>query len=129
METKVMASLRSQVLRKMRHLIFVSFLPYMLSVQYAAALTLNEAVPDELHTVDYRWFAGDNSINAPASDQPADEKKLVWSFHAGYMLTVGMSNRVDPGRLLQKIFFEHGPQIFIERGRVPRIALRIEQQF
>lgn len=129
METSVEESFGRQVSRKTGHLILVSILPCMLSVQCAAALTLNEAAPDDLHTITgYRWFAEGNSIRASAQGQPADEKKLAWSFHASYMLVVGMGNRADPGKFPQ-IFFDRGPQIFLKRGAGPHISVRIERQF
>jgi len=129
METSDGESCVRQVLRKMRRLIFVSFLPCALSMQYAAALTFNEAAPDDLHTATgYRWFAEGDSIKASAPGQLAEEKKLVWNFYAGYMLVMGMSNRADPDKFPQ-IFFDRGPQIFLKRGAGPHMAIRIERLF
>lgn len=129
MKTNDRKSFRWQALRRMKHLILVSILPYMLSVQCAAALTLNEAAPDDLRTTTgYRWFAEGNSIKASAQGQAADEKKLAWNFRAGYMLVVGMGNRADPDKLPQ-VFFEHEPQMYFVRGMGPHISVRIERKF
>lgn len=128
MKTGDMESCGRQVLRKMRRLIFVSFLPCALSMQYAAALTFNEPAADESPAAGYRWFTERNSTEASAPSQLQGEKKLVWSFRAGNMLVMGMSNRSNSDKF-PHIFFERGRQVFLERGGVPHVAVRIERQF
>jgi len=46
-------------------------------MQYAAALTFNEAASDGLSTAGYRWFAEVSPTKASAPSQLVDEKKLV----------------------------------------------------
>lgn len=128
MKTGDLESCGRQALRKMRRLIFVSFLPCVLSMQYAAALTFTEPAADEPPAAGYRWLTESNSAEASAPSKPEGEKKLVWSFRAGNMLVMGMSNRSDPDKFLH-VFFERGLQVFIERGGMPHVAVRIERQF
>lgn len=120
METRAMESCGRQVLRKMRRLNFILFLPCVLGTQYAAALIINEAVPDVRPATGHLWFAGAKAAGASAPGRLLDEKKLVWSLPAGYMLVVGMGNRAEPDKF---------PQIYSERVRMPRIGVRIERRF
>lgn len=128
MKTSVEESFGRQALQKMMRLVFVSFLPCALSMQYAAALTFNEADADGWPATGHRRLAEGDSAKAPAPDQLEEEKKLIWSFRAGYMLVLGMGNRTDPDKFPQ-IFFDRGPQIFLKRGAGPHISVRIERQF
>lgn len=128
METIGLGGCGRQALQKMMCLVCVSFLPCALSMQHAAALTFDEADTDGWPVTGHLRFAEGDSAKAPAPDQLEEEKKLTWSFRAGYMLVLGMGNRTDPGKFPQ-IFFGREQKIFFERGRMPHIAVRIERQF
>lgn len=127
METIGLGVCRRRALRKMICLVFISFLPCALSVQYAAALTLNDVDTDGWSATGHRWFAEGESAKVPAPDQLEKEKKLIWSFRVGYMLVLGMGNRAGPGKFPQMFFGRE--QIFFERGRMQHITVRIERQF
>lgn len=128
METIDLGGCGRRALQKMMCLVCVSFLPCALSVQYAAALTFDEADMEGWPATSHRQFAEGDSAKAPAPGRLEEEKKLIWSFRAGYMLVLGMGNRTDPGKFPQ-IFFGGEQRIFFERGRMPHIAVRIERQF
>jgi len=128
METIDMGGCGKRALQKMMRLVCVAFLPCALSMQYAAALTFDEVDADGWPAMGHQRFAEGDSAKAPAPDQMEEEKKLIWSFRAGYMLVLGMGNRTDPGKFPQ-IFFGGEQRIFFERGRMPHIAVRIERQF
>lgn len=128
METIGLGGCGRQALQKIMRLVFVLFLPCALSMQYATALTFNEADTDGWPATGHQRLAEGDSANAPAPDQLEEEKKLIWSFRAGYMLVLGMGNRTDSGKFPQ-IFFGREQKIFFERGRMPHIAVRIERQF
>lgn len=106
-----------QVPRNIQCLIFV----FLLScVTNAAALTFNEAVPDELPAFAYRWLADINATEAVVPGRQVGDRKIVWGFPAGYRLVVGMGGRVEADR---------PPHIFFEQERIPHVAVRIERQF
>ncbi len=81
------------MVQKMWQLIFASILMFVLSPQYAAALSINVVGPDGVAVTNYRWLVEEDATKDSIPGAPANASNLSLNFHTSYMPVVA-SGRV-----------------------------------